>query len=301
MSVFEYDLKSGQKERFVKFLKEHNLTHKAFAEIMGKSKSSIDKIAQGIMNIPEEMALIIERKYGLNHQYLLYGSGSPESKVLGIGLNDEAMQMLRLYSDYPEYMAFFNSLLKPSSIRLVNCFVYWLSQHQGLYKEYIKRKTYTKPISSDIPSEYRQGMMLRDFIGEITAFVVDNPIHETREDWVSVLEHIWYYSFGIRIKDNDDIKYIVELLIQKEAYAVLSVLINGIANNQYSAMPTYRKQKSKLLARLENIMANKRDEYPEDSEMWDYYDNLVETVISGIDDFDPYGIRRRINGKYNEI
>ena len=174
------DINIGTKEqgaRLKSLRTDLGFTQQSFADEIGVSKSYIAQVEQGKNTLSLNVAMIIERRFGKSHEYLLYGIGSSQSKVLQIGIDDDSLEMLRVYSDYPVYRDFFNALLNPKSIMLVNCFAFWMSQTKGIYKEKMVNRSYLNFISESIPSQYRQGMMIRNFMGEISSFLVAIFIH----------------------------------------------------------------------------------------------------------------------------
>ncbi len=270
--------KNGQGARLKDLRKTLGITQREFANEIGVSKSHISQVEQGKNTLSSDLAMMIERKYGKSHEYLLYGTGTSESKVLQIGLSEDSLEMLRIYNDFPVYRDFFNALLKPKSIMLVNCFAFWLSQTKGIFHERIFGRSYLTPISEEVPYQYRQGIMIKSFIGEISSFLVDNKSSSDIEEGVEVLENLWEYTYGKVDKDIGYIVNLVDILLYKKAYFVLTTFIMGLSKGVEES--SFSKQDiNNIEKNLERRIEEERDKFEEGTREYVLLDNLISEII----------------------
>ena len=270
--------KNGQGARLKDLRRTLGITQREFANEIGVSKSHISQVEQGKNTLSSDLAMMIERKYGKSHEYLLYGTGTSESKVLQIGLSEDSLEMLRIYNDFPVYRDFFNALLKPKSIMLVNCFAFWLSQTKGIFPERMFGRSYLTSISEEVPYQYRQGIMIKSFIGEISSFLVDNKSSSDIEEGVEVLENLWEYTYGKVDKDIGYIVNLVDILLYKKAYFVLTTFIMGLKKGVEDS--SFSKQDiNNIEKNLESRIGEERDKFEEGTREYVLLDNLISEII----------------------
>ena len=89
---------------------------------------------------------------------------------------------------------------------------------------------------------------------------------------------MWEYTYGRVDKDVGYIKFLIDLLLSKEAYSVLGVFISGLKKG-IEASPFTKEEINKIETILENRLTSEKYKYEEGSRDYILLDNLIGEIV----------------------